>query len=474
VAQQGDARIGRLLSVDSDGSMRHRVTFEPETSNVGRARQVLQDALTEAGRAEWADAASLALSELVTNAVLHAHTRVELVIEITAGCLRVEVRDFNPVMPLERSYDRQATTGRGMALVSALTSSCGVVSLGNKGKNVWFELAFGEPEQSEEELLAAWGDADDWDVQLIEPDESEPASALVGVQLLQVPAVLWLAARQHHDALLRELVLYLAEHDDVGVDLAGADFARSTVSASVIGALEEAADEKSSATAALPYGHPSPMNWAPRAVDLGLELPPETGPAFAALQDALDVGERLAAADRLLVRPGLPEIVAVRDWVCEQIQSQLLGVPATPWPGTAHERFETSAHVGPELEWDLSAVLSTGRGVVAADDANRIIGISKQLAAQLGWAVEDLVGRRVVTLIPPALRESHVAGFTRHLTTGEAHALGVQLILPVLHADGRDILCRFLIEQAAATDRRTVYLAWIEPVEDDAAVAPPG
>ncbi|MDQ1635113.1 MAG: hypothetical protein QOJ32_1922 [Frankiaceae bacterium] len=467
VAQE-QVRLGGPLSMVelsvTNGPVRHHATFEPAPSSVGQARRVLQEVLAEAGKADWADAASLAVSELVTNAVLHAHTTIELQIELGPDCLRVEVCDFNPVLPLERSYDMQATTGRGMALVAAMTSGCGVVSLGSRGKVVWFELAFHEPEQSEDELLAAWDDAADWDMQSIEPDEPEPPSVFSSVELLQVPAVLWLAARQHHDALLRELMLYLAEHADVGVDLAGADLARGTVSTSVIGALEQATID-GAGSVALPHGHPSPMPWIPQAVDLALAVPQEAGLAFAALQDALDAGERLAAADKLLVRPGLPEIVAVRDWVCEQIQSQLLGVPATPWPGTAQERFETSAHERSDPEWDLSAVLSTGRGVVAADDANRIIGISERLAAQLGWTVEELVGRRVVTLIPPVLREAHVAGFTRHLTTGEAHALGVPLTLPVLHADGHEILCRFLVERAAPRDRRAVYLAWIDPLE---------
>jgi PAS domain S-box-containing protein len=218
-------------------------------------------------------------------------------------------------------------------------------------------------------------------------------------------------------------------------------------------------------TSALPAGHPTTLRWIPDAIDLHLSLPPHMGAAFAALQDALDVAERLAVADKLLVRPGLPEIVAVRDWVCEQIQSQVSGVPATPWPGTSQERFETSTHAGTDPDWDLGAVLSSGRGVVAADDANRIIGISEPLAAHLGWRPEELVGRRVVTLIPPSLREAHVAGFTRHLTTGEAHALGVPLTLPVLHADGREVVCRFLVEQAAPRGHRAVYLAWIDPVE---------
>src|SRR3712207_8154954 len=54
---------------------------------------------------------------------------------------------------------------------------------------------------------------------------------------------------------------------------------------------------------------------------------------------------------------------------------------------------------------------------------------------------------------------------SRHLTTGEAHVIGVPLTLPVLHADGREIPCRFLIEQSPPRGGRSIYLAWIEPVE---------
>lgn len=112
------------------------------------------------------------------------------------------------------------------------------------------------------------------------------------------------------------------------------------------------------------------------------------------------------------------------------------------------------------------------RGVVAADQANRIVAISVPLARLLGWDLADLIGRRVVALIPPQLREAHVAGFSRHLSTGEAHVLGVPLTLPVLHADGTQIPCTFMVEQAAAGPGRSMYLAWIEPV--DPAIGPGG
>ena len=97
-------------------------------------------------------------------------------------------------------------------------------------------------------------------------------------------------------------------------------------------------------------------------------------------------------------------------------------------------------------------------------DANRIIAVSRPLADALGWDPDDLVGRRIVALIPPELREAHVAGFTRHLTTGQANAVGIPLRLPVLRADGSRIDCHFLIEQVTAVNGRRVYVAWIDPI----------
>jgi PAS domain S-box-containing protein len=439
------------------------LTLPPELSSPSRARRLVRGVLQTAGRQEWVEAAELAVTELVSNVALHAHTDSEVLVVVGPHRLRVEVRDRSTLLPGRRDYDAQATTGRGLALVGALASDHGVTSLGPHGKVVWFEIDDRASDQSEEELLATWDDAR-WDL----PDDAPPVAddpVAQKVMLLATPATLWLAARQHHDALLRELVLYLAEHDDVTIDLAHAAQARGHVTGAVEAAMEQARSS-GSARPVVPDGHPSPLPWAPPTVDLALRLQPGLGEAYAALQQALDAAERLAVAGRLLMRPGQPEIVAVRTWAHDQIQAQLAGADPRPWEGTAQPRFETDVHAGrDEPAWDVQDALASGRGVVAADDANRIVGISDGLAAALGWRTADLLGRRVVTLIPAHLREAHVAGFSRHLTTGEAHVLGVPLQLPVLHADGHDVPCSFLVEQAAVQQGRTLYLAWIEPLD---------
>jgi len=448
---------GASLSDAGDVRVRRQVGLAPELTSPAAARRVLREVLREAGREAWSEAAELAVSEVVTNATLHAHTPIELTVGVYDDQVCVEVRDHNPALPHPRSYDEEATTGRGMGLVAAVSRSYGIAPMGADGKVIWFCVGDADEDLDPDALLESW------DVDVAPVSGEDDCTQIV---LKKIPATLWLSARQHHDAILREMVLYLAEHDGIDADLASADRARSTVSDALVAAVEEA-QAGGTARTPLPAGHPSPLPAVPPELDLAISVPRDVGPTFAVLQDVLDMAEALAVDGKLFMRPALPEIIAVRDWVCEQVIAQLAGVPPAPWPGTAQERFETDVHDRsgmPAPEWDVTQVTESDRAVVAADDANRIIAVSPVLADLLGWDAEDLVGRRVVVLIPPSLREAHVAGFSRHLTTGEAHVLGVPLDLPVLRRDGTEIQCRFLVELAPATSGRGVYLAWLDPI----------
>jgi PAS domain S-box-containing protein len=440
-----------------------RTVLSPEAGSASAARRLVRDVLASAGKQSWTEAAELAISEVVTNATLHAHTSIEVLVQVGPEAVRVEVRDFNPRLPTQRRYDANATTGRGMTLVSALTRDCGVIDLGGNGKVVWFEVGDTPEGLSEEELLDAW------DIGPLDIGNSVAADgpAHGDVHLLGMPTTLYLAAGQHHDSLLRELVLYCATRPDMQVDFAQTDQARRLVNDALDAAIE-AALEAGEAVPAVPAGHPSPLPPVPPCVDLRLSVQHSQAGMFEVMAETLDTAERLAAEEKLLVYPGLPEIVEVRDWVCHQVIAQLAGVAPTAWQGAMHERFETDTRgLAGRLEpvWDAAVVRQADRGVVAADDTNRIVAVSQPLADLLGWQVADLVGRRVVTLIPPALREAHVAGFTRHLSSGEAHVLGLPLDLPVLRSDGAEVMCRFLVERAPTNPGRSVYVAWISPLQ---------
>jgi PAS domain S-box-containing protein len=430
--------------------------LQPEPRSAGVARRLLRDVLMRTGHREWLDGAELAIGEVMANAVLHAHTPIEVSLDVRPDRVRVEVHDFNPSMRPAGSDDLNATTGRGLALVAALSVACGVRSI-RDGKVVWFEVGDGDsPAGTEEGVLASWGLPPQWDA---------PEVDTVEVQLLGLPATLWSAARQHHDALLRELVLYRAEHPDLDVDLVRADSARGLVSAALREMLVELPPIESGHSL-LPMVAKTTATGIP-AMDVTARVPWSLIPAYESLRLALDAAEQLAVEGRLLVRPGLPEIVEVRRWVCGQVESQAAGADPKPWRGSAESAFETMPQSWGTLAppvWNETVVRNSGRGVVAADDANNIVAISRSLADALGWEVDELVGRRVVTLIPPELREAHVAGFSRHLNTGQAHALGMPLELPVLRRDHTRVMCSFMVEQAPTNPGRSVYVAWIEPL----------
>ena len=83
--------------------------------------------------------AALLTSELVANAVVHAHTPTLVVRSRSQSALRVAVTDLgDSVLVVER--DRQlGDGGRGLPLVDALSASWGVTHL-VLGKTVWFTL----------------------------------------------------------------------------------------------------------------------------------------------------------------------------------------------------------------------------------------------------------------------------------------------------------------------------------------------
>ena len=450
--------------------MRRVLRLSAVPSSPGAARRFVRHLLADVGREEWSEAASLAVSELVTNAVLHAHSDIALVGEVTADHLRLEVRDDNPTLPSARAYDDHATTGRGLELVAAVTTAHGVESLGPGGKVVWCCIGDGPVEErSEAALLSEWDDA--LELTAVGADVG-PDPEAVPVVLSHMPATLWLAAREHHDALLRELALLRASSGTgdrtaapgLDADVAAVDDARSRLDTAVDAALDEAR-RSGTASVPLPQYHPGALPSVPDTMELRLHVRRSEGDAFAQLQDTLDEGERLAQADRLLVRPALPEIVAVRDWACEQVIAQLAGSPAAPWPGADDERFTADVDQDPaEPGWD-DPVTGAGVAAIAVDESNRVVAVSAAMAEVVGWAAEDLVGRRVVAIVPPRFREAHVAGFSRHLSTGDARALGVELDLPVLRSDGAEVACRFLIEATSTPSGRTVYVAEITPVE---------
>jgi anti-sigma regulatory factor (Ser/Thr protein kinase) len=79
------------------------------------------------------------VSELVTNAIVHAHSEVELAVHLRPGRVRIEVVDTARELVRRRDAKDDEQSGRGMALIEALAVAWGIDSL-LAGKSVWFEM----------------------------------------------------------------------------------------------------------------------------------------------------------------------------------------------------------------------------------------------------------------------------------------------------------------------------------------------
>lgn len=87
------------------------------------------------------DGPVLAVSELVTNAILHARDggSIELRAEATGGVLHIEVSDHDRRPPAPRDAGAEDENGRGLAVVEQLSTRWGWTMTGS-GKHCWCDM----------------------------------------------------------------------------------------------------------------------------------------------------------------------------------------------------------------------------------------------------------------------------------------------------------------------------------------------
>ncbi|MEU2673899.1 ATP-binding protein [Streptomyces sp. NPDC007164] len=105
-------------------------------------RRILRLYLRGWGLLDVADAAELALTELIANVVRHVPGRrcQTFILLLPAGGVRVEVADGCPEVPRMVVGGELDEGGRGLVLVDAVTDKWGVEPRPDgRGKAVWFE-----------------------------------------------------------------------------------------------------------------------------------------------------------------------------------------------------------------------------------------------------------------------------------------------------------------------------------------------
>jgi anti-sigma regulatory factor (Ser/Thr protein kinase) len=115
--------------------------FPAEAAATQAARRFVADALRECEPdARLLDDAQLVVTELATNAVLHARSPFLVVVRVEQDAVRLTVHDNSRARPrVRRNGNRAMSGGRGLHVIGALTRQWGVEPT-DDGKAVWAEL----------------------------------------------------------------------------------------------------------------------------------------------------------------------------------------------------------------------------------------------------------------------------------------------------------------------------------------------
>jgi len=114
-----------------------------ELSTVRDARRFLRRVLHGWGAEGYEYGAAQVLTELATNAALHAASPYTVDLRLEPEGLLIEVTDDSPRPPRQRHYSIDATTGRGIGLVAALSVDWGTTAR-HAGKTVWARVVADE------------------------------------------------------------------------------------------------------------------------------------------------------------------------------------------------------------------------------------------------------------------------------------------------------------------------------------------
>jgi serine phosphatase RsbU (regulator of sigma subunit)/anti-sigma regulatory factor (Ser/Thr protein kinase) len=140
--------------------------YQPDPAAAAAARRFVRQTLQSWDISERSpdadrvvDDAVLLTSELVTNAVVHAGTALDVTCRIASGELEIAVRDRHPARTLPdipEAASLSAERGRGLLLPSALASSWGV-TYARTAKAVWFRMSLARTEAVDEQAVPPAG-----------------------------------------------------------------------------------------------------------------------------------------------------------------------------------------------------------------------------------------------------------------------------------------------------------------------------
>ena len=117
-----------------DWSRHAELTAAPATA--ADARELVTTYLAEHGLSDLCDPVRVVVSELVTNALVHARKPFTVTLSQSSRTLLVRVEDESTEPPIVRTPGPMADSGHGLRIVEALSRDWGFVP-GEESKVVW-------------------------------------------------------------------------------------------------------------------------------------------------------------------------------------------------------------------------------------------------------------------------------------------------------------------------------------------------
>jgi anti-sigma regulatory factor (Ser/Thr protein kinase) len=121
-----------------------RRRFEPTEESVGEARRFVSEIIFDLP-SELRDAVRLMVSELSTNALVHASSGFEVAVERSDAAVTIAISDQGDGTPRVQSPSPNEPHGRGLRIVDTLSNDWGITSSSETGKTVWFRMTLPSP-----------------------------------------------------------------------------------------------------------------------------------------------------------------------------------------------------------------------------------------------------------------------------------------------------------------------------------------
>jgi Histidine kinase-like ATPase domain len=321
-----------------------QIVLEPVSASVPEARRFVADRLTGLP-GDTVEVARLLVSELVTNAVLHAHTDLTLTLSRVGQVVRVEVADQSPRLPVMRTHGQDAGTGRGLRVLDSMAKRWGSDGAGD-GKVVWFEIdADPSPEPPAPPARAPTAEptalasatpvhSDPGEVRVPRPDELRGEygqnEGIMAFRWIGMPISKLDRTAEHYDSVLREFQIMLERRPSDRADVPGRLIAlmdELTQFGPLISVVEQNIERG--------------RNDGSGVLDVELQLPSAIGPIALRLANLLDETDAYCAAGiELLSLQPTDEVVNLRKWLVGELVRQAEGHPPvawsdSPWSGAA-------------------------------------------------------------------------------------------------------------------------------------------